>query len=43
MLVKLETGLEYTLLNSLGIVNCRESVAGFVSDYMLVSVIDNSM
>lgn len=43
VLVKLGTGLKYTLSNSLGIVNCREPVAGFVSDYMFVSVTDNSM
>lgn len=41
MVVKLETGLKYTLLTSLEIVNCRGPLAGFVSDSRLVSVKDN--
>lgn len=41
MLVKLEAGLKYTLPTSLGIVNCRGPLAGFVSDSRLMSVTDN--
>lgn len=33
----------YIIELSRNIVNCREPVAGFVSDYMFVSVTDNSM
>lgn len=45
MLVKLGAGLKYmyTLLSSLGIINSREPAAGFLSDYVLASVVNSSM